>query len=171
MQNLLARLIHAREEDEKEKEKDKDADDLEDDDLDEDDDEDFDDDDDDWDDDDDDDEEEKEGEEEAGAERRRASRRGLGRAADAARVFVRRARSARALDGPPGSIPRARYAPATVMRAILSVGAAIALRGRRSLPTISMSRSMSRRFPAIVSSSTGWASSPFSIHSPAAPRE
>ena len=71
MQNLLARLIHAREEDEKEKEKDKDADDLEDDDLDEDDDEDFDDDDDDWDDDDDDDEE-KEGEEEAGAERRRA---------------------------------------------------------------------------------------------------
>src|SRR5438132_1148569 len=68
MQNLLARLIHAREEDEKEKEKDKDADDLEDDDLDEDDDEDFDDDDDDWDDDDDDDEE-KEGEEEAGAER------------------------------------------------------------------------------------------------------
>ena len=168
MQNLLARLIHAREEDEKEKEKDKDADDLEDDDLDEDDDEDFDDDDDDWDDDD---EEEEEGEEEAGAERRRASRRGLGRAADAARVFVRRARSARALDGPPGSIPRARYAPATVMRAILSVGAAIALRGRRSLPTISMSRSMSRRFPAIVSSSTGWASSPFSIHSPAAPRE
>jgi len=168
MQNLLARLIHAREEDEKEKEKDKDADDLEDDDLDEDDDEDFDDDDDDWDDDE---EEEEEGEEEAGAERRRASRRGLGRAADAARVFVRRARSARALDGPPGSIPRARYAPATVMRAILSVGAAIALRGRRSLPTISMSRSMSRRFPAMVSSSTGWASSPFSIHSPAAPRE
>src|SRR5438132_3584348 len=106
MQNLLARLIHAREEDEKEKEKekekDKDADDLEDDDLDEDDDEDFDDDDDDWDDDDDDDDEEKEGEEEAGAERRRASRRGPGRAADAARVFVRRARSARALDGPPG---------------------------------------------------------------------
>src|SRR5881396_1238554 len=101
MQNLLARLIHAREEDEKEKEKDKDDDDLE-----EDDDEDFDDDDDDWDDDDDEDEE-KEGEEEAGAERRRASRRGPGRAADAARVFVRRARSARALDGPPGSIPRA----------------------------------------------------------------
>src|SRR5947207_8253971 len=168
MQNLLAPLIHAREEDEKEKEKDKDVDDLEDDDLDEDDDEDFDDDDDDWDDDE---EEEEEGEEEAGAERRRASRRGLGRAADAARVFVRRARSARALDGPPGSIPRARYAPATVMRAILSVGAAIALRGRRSLPTISMSRSMSRRFPAMVSSSTGWASSPFSIHSPAAPRE
>src|SRR5947208_11350002 len=169
MQNLLARLIHAREEDEKEKDKDKDkdVDDLEDDDLDEDDDEDFDDDDDDWDDDDDD--EEEEGEEEAGAERRRASRRGPGRAADAARVFVRRARSARALDGPP--IPRARYAPATVMRAILSVGAAIALRGRRSLPTISMSRSMSRRFPAMVSSSTGWASSPFSIHSPAAPRE
>ena len=129
MQNLLARLIHAREEDEKEKDKDKDADDLEDDDLDEDDDEDFDDDDDDWDDDDDD--EEEEGEEET----------------------------------------RARYAPATVMRAILSVGAAIALRGRRSLPTISMSRSMSRRFPAMVSSSTGWASSPFSIHSPAAPRE
>src|SRR5713101_2037581 len=92
MQNLLARLIHAREEDEKEKDKDKDVDDLEDDD--------------DWDDDDDDDEEE-EGEEEAGAERRRASRRGPGRAADAARVFIRRARSARALDGPPGSIPRA----------------------------------------------------------------
>ena len=128
MQNLLARLIHAREEDEKEKEKDKDADDLEDDDLDEDDDEDFDDDDDDWDDDD---EEEEEGEEEA----------------------------------------RTPYAPATVMRAILSVGAAIALRTRRSLPTISMSRSMSRRFPAMVSSSTAWASSPFSIHSPAAPRE
>ena len=64
MQNLLARLIHAREEDEEEKEKDKDVDDLEDDDLDEDDDEDFDDDDDDWDDDD----EEEEGEEEAGAE-------------------------------------------------------------------------------------------------------
>src|SRR5260370_19507163 len=97
MQNLLARLIHAREEDEKEKDKDKDkdVDDLEEDDLDEDDDEDFDDDDDDWDDDDDD--EEEEGEEEAGAERRRASRRGPGRAADAARVFVRRARSARAL--------------------------------------------------------------------------
>ncbi len=105
MQNLLARLIHAREED-PEKDKDKDVDDLEDEDLDDDDDEDFDDDDDDWDDDDDD-EEEKEGEEEAGAERRRASRRGPGRAADAARVFVRRARSARALDGPPGSIPRA----------------------------------------------------------------
>src|SRR5712692_7158527 len=141
MQNLVARLIHAREEDEKEKEKekDKDVDDLEDDDLDEDDDEDFDDDDDDdWDDDDD---EEEEGEEEAGAERRRASRRGPGRAADAARVFVRRARSARALDGPPGSITSSgeRYAPATVMRAILSVGAAIALRARRSLPTISMS--------------------------------
>src|SRR2546426_2554306 len=169
MQNLLARLIHAREEDEKEKEKDKDVDDLEDDDLDEDDDEDFDDDDDDWDDDDD----EEEGEEEAGAERRRASRRGPGRAADAARVFLRMARSARALDGPPGSITSSgeRYAPATVMRAILSVGAAIALRARRSLPTISMSRSMSRRFPAMVSSSTGWASSPFSIHSPAAPRE
>ena len=164
MQNLLARLIHAREEDEKEKDKDKDVDDLEDDDLDEDDDEDFDDDDDDWDDDDD---EEEEGEEEAGAERRRASRRGPG-ASEA-----RRARSARALDGPPGSITSSgeRYAPATVMRAILSVGAAIALRGRRSLPTISMSRSMSRRFPAMVSSSTGWASSPFSIHSPAAPRE
>ena len=63
------------------------------------------------------------------------------------------------------------YAPATVMRAILSVGAAIAVRMRRSLPTISMSRSMSRRFPAMVNSSTGWASSPFSIHSPAAPRE
>ena len=75
MQNLLARLFHAREEDEKEKEKDKDVDDLEDDDLDEDDDEDFDDDDDDWDDDDDD---EEEGEEEAGAERRRASRRAPG---------------------------------------------------------------------------------------------
>ena len=158
MQNLLARLIHAREEDDKEKEKDKDVDDLEDDDLDEDDDEDFDDDDDDWDDDDDDDDdEEKEGEEEAGAERRRASRRGAGRAADAARVF--------------DTSSAERYAPATVMRAILSVGAAIALRGRRSLPTISMSRSMSRRFPAMVSSSTGWASSPFSIHSPAAPRE
>ena len=85
MQNLLARLIHAREKDEKEKEKDKDVDDLEDDDLDEDDDEDFDDDDDDWDDDDE--EEEEEGEEEAGAERRRASRRGPGRAADAARVL------------------------------------------------------------------------------------
>src|SRR5881397_3558614 len=41
MQNLLARLIHAREEDEKEKDKVKDVDDLEDDDLDEDDDEDF----------------------------------------------------------------------------------------------------------------------------------
>src|SRR5881397_3558613 len=51
MQNLLARLIHAREEDEKEKDKDKDVDDLEDDDLDEEDDEDFDDDYDDWDDD------------------------------------------------------------------------------------------------------------------------
>src|SRR6266481_1444469 len=89
MQNLLARLIHAREEDDKEKEKDKDVDDLDDDDRDE------------------DDDEEEEGEEEAGAERRRASRRGPGRAADAARVFVRRARSARALDGPPGSIPRA----------------------------------------------------------------
>ena len=47
------------------------------------------------------------------------------------------------------------YSPATVMREIFTVGAATALCGRRSLPTISTWLSMSFRLPAMVSSATG----------------
>ena len=61
--------------------------------------------------------------------------------------------------------------PATVIRAILMVGEATELRHSRSLPIISIPHSMSFRFPAIVTSSTGWVSSPFSIQIPTAPRE
>ena len=49
----------------------------------------------------------------------------------------------------------AAQAPATVIRPTLTVGADVAPRNTRSLPTISMSASMSRRLPAIVISSTG----------------
>lgn len=45
--------------------------------------------------------------------------------------------------------------PATVMRAILRVGAATLWRMTRSLPTTSMSRSICSRLPAMVISLTG----------------
>ena len=61
--------------------------------------------------------------------------------------------------------------PAIVIRAILMVGEATELRHSRSLPIISIPHSISFRFPAIVISSTGWVSSPFSIQIPTAPRE
>jgi apolipoprotein N-acyltransferase len=61
--------------------------------------------------------------------------------------------------------------PATVIAAIRRVGQAVADRSSRSLPTTSTSSSMRRRFPAIVTPSTGKANSPFSIHKPEAPRE
>ena len=50
---------------------------------------------------------------------------------------------------------RAAQAPATVIRPTLIVGADVAPRNTRSLPTISIPASMSRRLPAMVTSSTG----------------
>ena len=61
--------------------------------------------------------------------------------------------------------------PATTMRPILSVGATVRSRRTRSSPTPSIDDSISSRLPATVTSSTGYASSPFSIHCPTAPRE
>src|SRR5206468_7995460 len=61
--------------------------------------------------------------------------------------------------------------PATTMRPILSVGATVRSRRIRSSPTPSIADSISSRLPATVTSSTGYASSPFSIHCPTAPRE
>lgn len=54
------------------------------------------------------------------------------------------------------SQPSSRYQfPATVIREILMVGATMDPRHSRSLPIISISRSMSLRLPAMVISSTG----------------
>ncbi len=61
--------------------------------------------------------------------------------------------------------------PATTIRPILSVGATVRSRRTRSSPTPSIADSISSRLPATVTSSTGYASSPFSIHCPTAPRE
>ena len=69
------------------------------------------------------------------------------------------------------SSDRQTHCPATVIRPILTVGAQMRLRISKSFPTISTSRSISFKFPAIVTSSTGKASFPFSIHKPDAPRE
>src|SRR6202789_3298914 len=63
------------------------------------------------------------------------------------------------------------YAPASVMPSMRNVGAATELRKRRSLPMAEIFCSISARFPAMVTSSTAWVSSPFSIHRPVAPRE
>ncbi len=65
----------------------------------------------------------------------------------------------------------ARQRPPTVMRATSRVGAEMLERSSRSLPTMAMSCSICSRLPAMVISSTGKVSSPFSIHRPAAPRE
>src|SRR5215470_9884560 len=67
--------------------------------------------------------------------------------------------------------PISSYSPAIVMPSMRSVGQAVELRNSRSLPISVMLLSMSFRFPATVTSSTGKASSPFSIHKPLAPRE
>src|SRR4029453_17654109 len=61
--------------------------------------------------------------------------------------------------------------PATTIRLIRRVGDTVRSRRTRSSPTPSIAASMPRRFPATVTSSTGYASSPFSIQSPTAPRE
>src|SRR5262249_3499230 len=63
------------------------------------------------------------------------------------------------------------YSPLTIILSILIVGAARRPRNRRSSPIISIPRSMSRKLPAIVTSSTGKASLPSSTHQPEAPRE
>ncbi len=68
-------------------------------------------------------------------------------------------------------VPLLYHAPATTMRPMSTVGAAVRSRKTRSLPMPSTRLYISRRLPAIVISSTGYASSPFSIQSPTAPRE
>ena len=62
-------------------------------------------------------------------------------------------------------------APATVMPSTRIVGAALAPRKTRSFAMAEILRYISFKFPAIVISSTGYASSPFSIHKPLAPCE
>jgi len=66
---------------------------------------------------------------------------------------------------------RQRQAPAMVIPSMRSVGAATEPRNTRSLPMAVTPRSISARFPAIVTSSTACVSWPFSIHRPVAPRE
>src|ERR1019366_1966066 len=61
--------------------------------------------------------------------------------------------------------------PAIVIFATRIVGAAVAVRRSRSLPTESMLFQRSSILSEIVTSLTGNASSPFSIQKPAAPRE
>src|ERR1019366_873377 len=61
--------------------------------------------------------------------------------------------------------------PAIVIFATRIVGAAVAVRRSRSLPTASMLFHRSSTLSEIVTSLTGNASSPFSIQKPAAPRE
>jgi len=71
---------------------------------------------------------------EAGAERRQAARGGsragvdLGRAAGAARAFVRSARSARAPDGPPAELDTGRYVRIEVVRDHAGIARVLALR-------------------------------------------
>ena len=66
---------------------------------------------------------------------------------------------------------RAAQAPPIVIPSMRSVGEATEPRNTRSLPMAVMFRSISPRFPAIVTSSTACVNSPFSIHNPNAPRE
>src|SRR5262245_42230363 len=61
--------------------------------------------------------------------------------------------------------------PAITMRPINNEGAEVRSRKTRSLPTASTAFHISRRFPATVTSSTGYVNSPFSIQMPTAPRE
>ncbi len=63
------------------------------------------------------------------------------------------------------------YAPAIVIPSMRIVGLALALRKRRSFPIAEMFLYISFKLPAMVISSTGYASSPFSIHRPLAPWE
>src|SRR6185437_5870583 len=56
-----------------------------------------------------------------------------------------------------------RYSPARVIPSMRNVGQAVELRNSRSLPISEMLFSMSLRFPATVTSSTGNVSSPSSI--------
>jgi hypothetical protein len=62
-------------------------------------------------------------------------------------------------------------APAMVMPSMRMVGLATEPRKTRSLPMAVMFMSISVRLPAMVTSSTAWASWPFSIQRPKAPRE
>ena len=63
------------------------------------------------------------------------------------------------------------YSPAMVIPSMRKVGEATAPRNSRSSAMAVMLLSISFRLPAMVTSSTAKVSSPFSIHSPAAPRE
>ena len=63
------------------------------------------------------------------------------------------------------------HAPAIVIPSMRSVGEATDPRNSRSFPIAVTLRSISARFPAIVTSSTACVSWPFSIHRPVAPRE
>src|SRR5690606_20914807 len=63
------------------------------------------------------------------------------------------------------------HAPATVMLLIRISPQWMLPRVSRLLPQASMPRNIWARFPAIVTSSTGWLISPFSIRNPVAPRE
>jgi hypothetical protein len=54
-----------------------------------------------------------------------------------------------------GESPRYRHVPATVMRPMSTVGAAVRSRKTRSLPTASIALNISSRLPAMVISSTG----------------
>ena len=63
------------------------------------------------------------------------------------------------------------HAPDTTSSAKRMVGAAVDARKSRSSPTASMPLSISSRLPLTVTSCTGYASSPFSIQIPLAPRE
>ena len=69
------------------------------------------------------------------------------------------------------SFPRDGHAPAIVIPSMRSVGEATDPRKTRSFPIAVTLRSISARFPAIVTSSTACVSCPFSIHRPVAPRE
>src|SRR2546428_333557 len=63
------------------------------------------------------------------------------------------------------------HAPETTSSAKRMVGEAVQARNSRSSPTASIPRSISSRLPLTVTSCTGYASSPFSIQMPFAPRE
>ncbi len=71
--------------------------------------------------------------------------------------------------GPPQS--SAVYSPPTVSPSIRIVGEATLPRNSRSLAISEILQNMSLRLPATVISSTGYASSPLTIHIPEAPRE
>ncbi len=64
-----------------------------------------------------------------------------------------------------------RHSPATVMRSSRIDPVRMCDRRSTSLPTAAMFANMSRRFAAIVISSTGCAIAPFSTQKPDAPRE